>query len=118
MTGKGAANAPKFKMERVRGDLPPDTKPKYRGRSPVYKKQLEGAVEYYQKTNAANRSPWWLIAEHSERRGSEAVLAKFAKGAIELPRGTSWEFETRETDEGKGQLYGRILGIEPDQHVG
>lgn len=102
-------------MERVTGDLPPDPHPpkRGRGRSPVYKKQLEGAVDYWRKSkNRTPRNPWWLIAEHSQRRGSEETLKRFSRGEIELPRGTTWEFETRETRGGKGALYGRLVAVE------
>lgn len=69
----------------------------------MYAKQLQKAVDDWPKTD------WWLIAEHSARRGSDRVLDRFSRGEIEVPRGTTWEFETRTGDGGIGQLYGRLV---------
>lgn len=81
----------------------------------MYAEKLAAAVEHF-NTAADDRTPWFLIATHSERRGSEAVLAKLQRGEILLPTGTTWEFETRKQDDGRGGLYGRLVscGGPPD----
>lgn len=103
-------NAPTFKMDRVRGDLPPDPNPVGgKGRPPVYARKLQEIIE---KAEAGDPGGWWLICESKNRRASQAVLGRIRRGEIEVPVGSHWEFETRQARGGKGRLYGRLLSVD------